>query len=77
MSFNEKLLCYERGVMPAFVWTNWNAYEKLIRIAYLSVQVLTGVRMRSFYSSMALQPFVGPWPLLQYRNLFYTVGRTP
>jgi hypothetical protein len=26
---------------------------------------------------MALQPLVGPWPLLQFRNLFYTVGRTP
>jgi hypothetical protein len=27
---------------------------------------------------MALQPFVGPWPLLQFHNLFfYTVGRTP
>jgi hypothetical protein len=26
---------------------------------------------------MALQPFVGPWSLLQFRNLFYTVGRTP
>jgi hypothetical protein len=25
-----------------------------------------------FHSSMALQPFVGPWPLLQFRNLFYT-----
>jgi hypothetical protein len=25
---------------------------------------------------MALQPFVGPWPLLQFLNL-YTVGRTP
>jgi hypothetical protein len=21
---------------------------------------------------MALQPFVGPWPLLQFRNLFFT-----
>jgi hypothetical protein len=29
------------------------------------------------HSPMALQPFVGPWPLLQFRNLFYTVGRTP
>jgi hypothetical protein len=29
------------------------------------------------HSSMALQPFVGPWPLLQYRNHFYTDGRTP
>jgi hypothetical protein len=26
---------------------------------------------------MALQPFVGPWPLLQFRNHFYTDGTTP
>jgi hypothetical protein len=26
---------------------------------------------------MALQPFVGPWPLLQFRNNFYTDGRAP
>jgi hypothetical protein len=26
---------------------------------------------------MALQPFVGAWSLLQFRNLFYTDGRTP
>jgi hypothetical protein len=25
---------------------------------------------------MALQPFIGPWPLLQFRNLFYTDCRT-
>jgi hypothetical protein len=29
------------------------------------------------HSSMAVQPFVGPRPLLQFRNLFYTDGRTP
>jgi hypothetical protein len=29
------------------------------------------------HSSMALQPFVGPWPFLQFRNFFYTDGRTP
>jgi hypothetical protein len=29
------------------------------------------------HSLMALQPFVGPWPLLQFHNLFYTGGRTP
>jgi hypothetical protein len=29
------------------------------------------------HSSMALQPFVGPWPLLQFRNPFFTDGRTP
>jgi hypothetical protein len=26
---------------------------------------------------MAIQPFIGPWPLLQFSNLFYTDGRTP
>jgi hypothetical protein len=31
----------------------------------------------SIHSSMALQPFDGPWPLLQFRNLFYTDGMTP
>jgi hypothetical protein len=29
------------------------------------------------HSSVALQPFVGPWPLLQFHNLIYTAGRTP
>jgi hypothetical protein len=29
------------------------------------------------HSSMALQPFVGPWPLLLFRNVSYTDGRTP
>jgi hypothetical protein len=29
------------------------------------------------HPSMALQPFVGPWPLLQFRYLFYTDGMTP
>jgi hypothetical protein len=28
-------------------------------------------------SSLALQPFIGPWPLLQFRNHFYTDGGTP
>jgi hypothetical protein len=35
------------------------------------------VRHNFIHSSMALQPFVGPWLLLQFRNLFYTVGGTP
>jgi hypothetical protein len=30
-----------------------------------------------FHSSMVLQPFVWPCPLLQVRNHFYTDGRTP
>jgi hypothetical protein len=29
------------------------------------------------HSSTVLQPSVGPWPLLQFRNLFYTDARTP
>jgi hypothetical protein len=29
------------------------------------------------HSLMALQPLVEPWPLLQFRNHFYTDGRTP
>jgi hypothetical protein len=28
-------------------------------------------------SPMALEPFIEPWPLLQFRNLFYTGCRTP
>jgi hypothetical protein len=31
----------------------------------------------AFHSSMALQPYLGPWALLRFRNLFYTDGRTP
>jgi hypothetical protein len=26
---------------------------------------------------MALQPLLRPWPLLKFRNLFFTDGRTP
>jgi hypothetical protein len=29
------------------------------------------------HSSVVLQPFVGPWPVLQFRNHFYTAGKTP
>jgi hypothetical protein len=29
------------------------------------------------HTSMALQPFVGPWPRLQFPNLFYADGKTP
>jgi hypothetical protein len=36
---------------------------------------LEGLMLRFIHSSMALQPFVGPWPLPQFRNLFtLTVG---
>jgi hypothetical protein len=29
------------------------------------------------HPSMILQPFVRPWPLFQFRNIFYTDGRAP
>jgi hypothetical protein len=43
-----------------------NNVENILRIIFI----------RSFiHSSMALQPFVGPWPLFQFLNLFtQTVG---
>jgi hypothetical protein len=37
----------------------------------------TSFLLITFIHSMVLQPFVGPWPLLQFRNPFYTNGRTP
>jgi hypothetical protein len=30
-----------------------------------------------FHSSMVVEPFVGPWPLFHFRNLFYTDSRIP
>jgi hypothetical protein len=46
-----------------------------------TVEFLTGIVVVLYSlieSLMALQPFVGPWPLLQFRNLFfYTDGGTP
>jgi hypothetical protein len=43
------------------------------RLLYLSKYFI-----QSFiHSSMALQPLVRSWPLLQFRNLFYTDDRPP
>jgi hypothetical protein len=43
-----------------------------------SFTLLIGIYTYSFIrSSMALQPLIGPQPLLQFRNFFYTDGRTP
>jgi hypothetical protein len=43
-------------------------FEQLLRLLIYSIFI---------HSSMALQFFAGPWPLLQFRNLCYTDGRTP
>jgi hypothetical protein len=42
-----------------------------------STTCFTLIRSSFIHSSMALQSFVGPWSLLQFRNVFYTVCRTP
>jgi hypothetical protein len=59
-------------------WTN----RKLVAIGLRKTISIVVNQIYSFIllfynSSMVLQPFVGPWPLLQFRNLIYTVGRTP
>jgi hypothetical protein len=36
-----------------------------------------GFYYSSVRPSMALKPFVGPWPLIQFRIIFYTDSRIP
>jgi hypothetical protein len=52
------------------------SYPNSVRSARSKI-ILHLLFIHSFISSMALQLFVGPWPLLQFRNLFDTNGRTP
>jgi hypothetical protein len=55
--------CKTRLLISAYK-QNYQLFDRCIA-AFLS-----NTRMYSFiHSSMALQPFVGPWPLLQFRNL--------
>jgi hypothetical protein len=37
-----------------------------------SLQISKIVDFRNLYLSIALQPFVGPWPLFQFLNLIYS-----
>jgi hypothetical protein len=56
---------------------NCETDRKVKLLLYLIKQqaMKTNGRMEVFiHSSIALQPFIGPWPLLQFRNLFYTDG---
>jgi hypothetical protein len=50
-----------------------NCFTTLPCISLICIAVVASF----IHSSMALLSFVGPWPLLQFRNLFYTDGRTP
>jgi hypothetical protein len=47
------------------------------RSVVMIVPLITCTKEQFIHSSMALQPFVGNTPVLQFRNLYYTVGRTP
>jgi hypothetical protein len=48
-----------------------------IHLMISSWQFITLTQLLSIkYLSMSVEPFVGPWPLLQFRNIFYTDGRS-
>jgi hypothetical protein len=53
--------------------------KKERNVAQLTIlhEVPRYISLHFIHSTMALQPFVKPWPLLQFRNLFCTSGRTP
>jgi hypothetical protein len=52
-----------------------HVFSRLIATILSRFRAVTidGVWIHSFVH----QPFVGSWPLLQFRNLFYTIGRSP
>jgi hypothetical protein len=49
----------------------------LAPVLCISMPCTTVIRLSFIHSSMVLQLFVGPWPLLQFRNLLHTDGRAP
>jgi hypothetical protein len=51
----------------------WNR-NKLYSLCHELQKIITWLSF--IHSLVALQPFVWPWPLLQFRNPFYTVVRT-
>jgi hypothetical protein len=53
----------------------WNGFIFCHWLLLLQARIPEILFIHSFI--MALQPFVGPWPLLQFRHLFNTDSRTP
>jgi hypothetical protein len=53
-----------------------SVFPFLIMSNYRSA-ILCSLEDSFIHSSVAPQPFVGPWPLIQFRNLFYTDGKSP
>jgi hypothetical protein len=62
---------YERGTNERETMTT--------RIVHISCYIYSTQSRKSNHirSSKAIHPLVGPWPLLQFHNLFDTGGRTP
>jgi hypothetical protein len=50
---------------------------QVTNLFFIKLLVLCLLYIVLIHSSMTLQTFVGPWPLLQFHNIFYTAGRTP
>jgi hypothetical protein len=66
------------GVIIISIFDRVNVYLPARSLGLLCHLGETPLNDIFIHSSMALQPFVVPWPLLQFRNLFlYTGGRTP
>jgi hypothetical protein len=61
------------------LWYSYDlsAYQTFVLLHAVPSCSFTYVSHLFICSSMALQPFLGLWPLLQLRNLFYTDDRTP
>jgi hypothetical protein len=55
----------------------WNWQEARETCIMRGFIICTVYQILFIHSSMALQPFVGPWSLLQFRDIVYTDGRTP
>jgi hypothetical protein len=54
-------------------FTHGSAFFAIIRC----VKIVCEIAALHIHSSVVLQPFVGPWTLLQFCNPIHTVGRTP
>jgi hypothetical protein len=52
-------------------------YGYLTPANVLHITLFNYIYFNSFIYQWLTQPFVGPWPLLQFCNLFYTDGGTP
>jgi hypothetical protein len=57
-----------------YVWTDWTATS--VHLCREPANCFYFFIYSYFITIMALQPFVGPWPLFQFLHL-YTVGTTP